>query len=579
MTDTRWGMVVDLNRCVGCQTCTIACKHANDTPPGVQWRSVLDVERGSYPDVGRLFLVTGCQHCAEPPCVPVCPTGATRQRADGLVMMDYRTCIGCGYCAVACPYQARTIVHDQTWYYGGAPTVQERQTAHDERIGVANKCTFCVERIDEAADLGLTPGIDLEYTPACAASCIAQAIHFGDFADRASNVSRLAAENANFQMHAELGTDPQIRYLYEVSGSTPGQAAEAGDLDDAALSDPGNPLVGRRQIFWDARAAMNFTLGGMASGLIVAAFLAWLAGILADAPALLAAYAVGAVFMAIGLFFVFLEIGRKLRFLYVLLRPQSSWMTRETYAVALIYPALLLDMAMPHAMLHGLVAAAAAAFLYCQAKILHDGKGIPAWRAPLIPAMLVATGLLEGTGLLAAFLAVTGFGAGHDFADDPRFAQIPRGRCFVGPGDLPAPDSRQLAQKRAVVKRFGVEFHDSLVRSFGSIFLALLEKNQHPPCLPLAVLRIGLDRGGVVPVSRVELAGLSMQGGTSAVETAILGPVGLHQREGFGKVVDCSPWVTEPFVKLRPLLIAKMLRLQAITLERSSRASLGCLGK
>ncbi len=410
MTDTRWGMVVDLNRCVGCQTCTIACKHANDTPPGVQWRSVLDVERGSYPDVGRLFLVTGCQHCAEPPCVPVCPTGATRQRADGLVMMDYRTCIGCGYCAVACPYQARTIVHDRTWYYGGAPTVQERQTAHDERIGVANKCTFCVERIDEAADLGLTPGIDLEYTPACAASCIAQAIHFGDFADRASNVSRLAAENANFQMHAELGTDPQIRYLYEVSGSTPGRAAEAGDLDDAALSDPGNPLVGRRQTFWDARAAMNFTLGGMASGLMVAAFLAWLAGILADAPALLAAYAVGAVFMAIGLFFVFLEIGRKLRFLYVLLRPQSSWMTRETYAVALIYPALLLDMAMPHAMLHGLVAAAAAAFLYCQAKILHDGKGIPAWRAPLIPAMLVATGLLEGTGLLAAFLAVTGFG-------------------------------------------------------------------------------------------------------------------------------------------------------------------------
>ena len=101
----RYGMVVDLNRCVGCQTCTIACKHHNDTPPGVQWRRVLDVEQGEYPNVERLFLVTGCQHCAEPPCVPVCPTGATRQRADGLVTMDYDTCIGCGYCAVACPYQ------------------------------------------------------------------------------------------------------------------------------------------------------------------------------------------------------------------------------------------------------------------------------------------------------------------------------------------------------------------------------------------------------------------------------------------------------------------------------------------
>ena len=71
----RYGMVVDLNRCVGCQTCTIACKHHNDTPPGVQWRGVLDVEQGEYPNVERVFLVTGCQHCANPPCVPVCPTG------------------------------------------------------------------------------------------------------------------------------------------------------------------------------------------------------------------------------------------------------------------------------------------------------------------------------------------------------------------------------------------------------------------------------------------------------------------------------------------------------------------------
>ncbi len=410
MTTPRWGMVVDLNRCVGCQTCTIACKHANDTPPGVQWRSVLDVERGTYPDVERLFLVTGCQHCAEPPCVPVCPTGATRQRADGLVTMDYDTCIGCGYCAVACPYQARTIVQDREWYYGGAPTVQERHAEHDERLGVANKCTFCVERIDEAVDLGLTPGIDLEYTPACSASCIAQAIHFGDFADEDSNVSRLAAENASFQMHAELGTDPQIRYLYEVPQTTPGRPAEAMDLDDSAMSDPGNPLVGARQTFWDARAAMNFTMGGMASGLMVAAFIAWVAGILADVATLLVVYVAGGVFMAIGLFFVLLEIGRKARFLYVLLRPQSSWMTRETYAVALIYPAIMIDIVLPHVALHLLIAVAAAAFLYCQARILHAGKGIPAWRAPLIPTMLVATGLLEGAGLLAVLLAVIGAG-------------------------------------------------------------------------------------------------------------------------------------------------------------------------
>jgi phenylacetyl-CoA:acceptor oxidoreductase subunit 1 len=407
-------MVVDVNRCVGCQTCTISCKHANDTPPGVQWRRVLDVERGEFPDVERLFLVVGCQHCAEPPCVPVCPTGATRQRADGLVTMDYDTCIGCGYCAVACPYQARTIVHDKEWYYGGAPTTQEGHVHHDERVGVANKCTFCVERIDEAKELGKTPGIDLEYTPACSASCIAQAIHFGDYNDPNSNVSRLVRENAHFQMHAELGTDPQIKYLYEVPNATPGRDTTASETNDEVLSDPANPLVGQHQTFWDERAAMNFTMGGAFSGLAIAAFVAYLAGAAAgDWPfvamgwsGVVAPYLVAGGGMAVGLFFVFLEIGRRVRFLYVLRRPQSSWMTRETYAVAAFYPALLVDLFWPGPVLHAIVAVGAAAFLYCQGRILHAGKGVPTWRVAAMPRMLVFSGLFEGAGLLFALTAI-----------------------------------------------------------------------------------------------------------------------------------------------------------------------------
>ena len=395
----RWGMVVDINRCVGCQTCTIACKHTNDTPPGVQWRRVLDIEQGEYPDVERLFLVTGCQHCAEPPCVPVCPSGATKQRADGLVTMDYDTCIGCGYCAVSCPYQARTIVHDANWYYGEA-TPQEAQVHHADRINVANKCTFCIERIDEAGANGLTPGIDLEVTPACAASCISQAIRFGDFADPGSIISELVRDNASFQMHAELGTDPQIKYLYEVPDSMPGRAPDAADVNDEALSDPENPLVGKRQTFWDARAAMNFTMGGMGSGLAVMAYLGHHFAGLTEA-ALIALYITAAVSMTIGLFFVFLEIGRKLRFINVLKRPQSSWMTREAYVVGLFFAALLADILWSAGLLHLLVAALAAAFLFCQARILYAAKGIPAWRAPLIPWMLIATGIFEGAGLLA----------------------------------------------------------------------------------------------------------------------------------------------------------------------------------
>jgi len=403
---TRWGMVIDLNRCVGCQTCTAACKHANDTPPGVQWRRVLDIEQGVYPDVERVFLVVGCQHCADPPCVPVCPTGATKQRADGLVTMDYDTCIGCAYCAVACPYQARTIVDHHEYYYG-EPSKQELAHYPDERIGVANKCTFCVERVDEAEATGLTPGLDLEVTPACSAACIASAIHFGDFADPQSNVSRLLAENQYFQMHEELGTDPQIKYLYEVANTTPGRDADPGDLDDDALSDPENPLVGQRQTWWDYKAAMNFGLGGLAAGLAVVAWLAYLAAGL-PATSLGGAYVVAAALMAVGLFFVLLKIKRRLRALKVLRRPQSSWMTRETYCVAVFYPAVLADLVWPHPVLHALVAAAAAGFLVSQALILQRAKGIPAWRVALMPWMLVATALLEGTGLLALGLAATG---------------------------------------------------------------------------------------------------------------------------------------------------------------------------
>ena len=401
----RWGMVIDLNRCVGCQSCTIACKSANDLPSEVQWRSVLDVEQGEFPNVERLFLVVGCQHCAEPPCVPVCPSGATRQRADGLVTMDYDLCIGCGYCAVACPYQARTIVHDEKWYFGDA-TVQERQVHHDDRLGVANKCTFCIERIDEAPRQGLTPGLDPAVTPVCASSCITQAIQFGDFNDQDSHVSHMVAEGDTFQMHQELGTNPQIRYLVDTP-TVPGREGEETDASDERLGDPANTLVGKLQRFWDIRAAINFILGGFGSGLVVMAYLlsllqptSW------PEHAFLSVYIIAGAVMVCGLFSVFLEIGRKRRFMLVLLRPQSSWMSREAYAGAVFFPALMVNLVLKDHVLHTLIALAALAFLYCQARILHAAKGIPAWRVPLIPWMLISTGLFEGLGLLFVVAAL-----------------------------------------------------------------------------------------------------------------------------------------------------------------------------
>jgi phenylacetyl-CoA:acceptor oxidoreductase subunit 1 len=392
----RWGMVVDLNRCVGCQTCTAACKHANDTPPGVQWRRVLDVERGTFPDVERLFLVVGCQHCDEPPCVPVCPTGATHRREDGLVTQDYDLCIGCASCVVACPYQARTIVKEPRSYFGGAPTRQEAATAHPERIGVAQKCTFCVGRLDRGLREGLRPGIDPAATPACAASCIAQAIQFGDFNDPDSNVSRLIRENPSFVLHAELGTKPSIRYLYETP-SVPGRAPAP---DDAAEPPGEDATAGPLQRFWDWRAAMNFIFGGFGSGLAVITALAATLGSLPDSLLRVLLLASG-ISIAIGLVAVFFKIGRKRRLLHALRRPQSSWMTREIYVVGAYYALLAAALWQPVALHLDLVAVAAFAFLYCQARILAAAKGIPAWRHPLIAPMMIASGVAEGAGLAA----------------------------------------------------------------------------------------------------------------------------------------------------------------------------------
>jgi len=396
--EKRYGMVVDLNRCVGCQTCTIACKHANDTVPGVQWRRVLDIETGTFPDVQRVFMVTGCQHCAEPPCVPVCPTGATRQRHDGLVTMDYDVCIGCAYCAVSCPYQARTIVHDPQFYYG-SETRQEAAVSHPERVGVAQKCTFCVDKVDEGNRRGLVPGVDPAATPACSASCIAQAITFGDFNDASSNVSRLVAENKSFQMHAELGTDPQIRYLYEAP-ATPGRTVDDDERDDDRMSDLSNPLVGRLQTFWDWRAAMNWCCGGLAGGSIFALWVAsWLH--LVDQPALNRLFVAFAAIMSVGLFCVFLKIGQPLRFWRAMRKADTSWMTRELYVVIVFFAALFAQVVDPHPLTASIVGFAAIAFVYCQAQILHAAKGIPAWRAPLVPTMILASALLEGAGALA----------------------------------------------------------------------------------------------------------------------------------------------------------------------------------
>ena len=209
----RYVMTIDLRRCVGCQTCTAACKGANATPPGIQWRRVLDIETGEFPDVLRTFLPVACMHCGNPPCEAVCPTQATTKRADGLVAIDYDLCIGCANCVMACPYDARSIVHEPQYAYGGA-MASEAKRFDPARIGVSMKCSFCQDRIDLAASTGQIPGVDHEVTPACVNSCISGAMEFGDIEDSESNVSRLLAQTQYYRMHEELGTEPGVYYIW-----------------------------------------------------------------------------------------------------------------------------------------------------------------------------------------------------------------------------------------------------------------------------------------------------------------------------------------------------------------------------
>ncbi len=206
--------MVDLKKCVGCQTCTIACKLDNGTPPNVFWRLVRDVEVGSYPNVRRFFLPLQCMHCANPPCMDVCPTTATKKRDDGIVYIDYSLCVGCAYCIQACPYEARWLVKERRWYFGDTPTKPELLQDYTEKIGLCTKCDFCMDRIDYGIRNGKRPGADPEATPVCVNACIAGALVFGDLDDPESEASRLVRSRQAFKLLPEMGTDPSVYYLW-----------------------------------------------------------------------------------------------------------------------------------------------------------------------------------------------------------------------------------------------------------------------------------------------------------------------------------------------------------------------------
>jgi len=206
----HWGMLINLDLCIGCEYCQRACSATNDVLAKDPWNVVLtDKTSGG----NTFFLSRPCLHCQNAPCVEVCPVKATYHREDGLVVMDYDRCIGCRYCQVACPYDARQFNWEErtdenpyipAW---GDPEVERRPR------GVVEKCTFCIHRIDAGLAKGLMPGEDREATPACVNICPVGARTFGNLQDPNSKVSQLIASNPTLRLRDDLGTDTSVYYI------------------------------------------------------------------------------------------------------------------------------------------------------------------------------------------------------------------------------------------------------------------------------------------------------------------------------------------------------------------------------
>ncbi|MCF6277915.1 MAG: 4Fe-4S dicluster domain-containing protein [Anaerolineales bacterium] len=240
----KWSMVIDLDKCVACQGCSVACRFENNTPVvtpeeaelgrAKRWNDVFPLLIGSIDEtneplnVKTQYITRPCMHCENPPCVKVCPVQATFKDEEGLVRQNYARCIGCRFCTVACPYGVR-------YFNWRAPEWEdgfERHLNPDEFStgkgdlegpairpkGVVEKCTYCIHRLEKARARAEAENRDFrpdEYVPACVQTCTGKARFFGDLDDPDSTVSKLAQDHRAFRLLEEAGTHPKTIYLHE----------------------------------------------------------------------------------------------------------------------------------------------------------------------------------------------------------------------------------------------------------------------------------------------------------------------------------------------------------------------------
>lgn len=443
---TNYGFLIDQSKCIGCHACSTACKSENQVPIGVNRTWVKYVETGAYPDVRRRFQVTRCNHCANPPCVRICPVTAMYQRDDGIVEFDPSICIGCKSCMQACPYDSIYL---------------------DPETNTAAKCTFCAHRID----------VGLE--PACVVVCPEHAILAGDLNNPASEISRKLSTAQATVRKPEQGTGPKLFYINGNDWSLHPSAAQAQDsfmwadkVTEQNVSpyelpvfssskmksksgtpirppqEQGRPMNGpiqiggrvaehmvqtaynaQHKIQWDWELPTYIVTKNIAGGLYLLLSMGAGLGMFAfDALTYLAAGFTAMVFMLLTVILLIKDLSQPKRFLNILIHPQwKSWVARGAY-IMVIFTALaglwwLLEGAayigwLPAELIVGIRPIAAwIAFPFAlgvviyTAFLLGQAEGRDLWQNSLLPfqliaqSMMVASGMFLIVGLFVSFQA------------------------------------------------------------------------------------------------------------------------------------------------------------------------------
>lgn len=218
-------MVIDLDKCTGCGDCIAACKIENNIaivePEEANsgrvmfWMEMVSIYEGEFPNIKIKRFPKPCFHCDNPPCTKVCPVHATYKNDEGLVGQIYHRCIGCRYCMVACPYTSKVF----NWYEPEWPAEFRKCFNPDVSFrdkGVVEKCSFCAHRLIKVKEEVEIEGRDIQdgdYMPACAESCPANAIYFGDLESKVSKVYNLSRSSRAKREMENLGTEPKVVYL------------------------------------------------------------------------------------------------------------------------------------------------------------------------------------------------------------------------------------------------------------------------------------------------------------------------------------------------------------------------------